>query len=248
MEYGRHPTAIRDPVNKTNAAEFLSKLVDIAILITDEKEVLELCRSGKCQGDGYDHCWIDVLRMFSLEPHPQDERLREDNAIHQPNRIDWVIQSWNENHPDKQYPFPRGVVDGPFPGQPGYEMPKRLFKYKYCMGGTGSCGRWVHLKSCQSCKHRYYCSEICQKSDWGCGRQQDDHLKRQSMPTKFSKRPLNRLAKPSCWRSHHHPYCRLMKYYKQWVEHQKHTRKGGGKAAAEAEENEENGEGAALKS
>jgi len=79
-------------VNRNNASFLLSQLLYIAILITDEKEILELCRSEKCKGiDSDRHSWIDVLRLFSLEPHPQDERLRERG-----NRVDWVIQTWNE--------------------------------------------------------------------------------------------------------------------------------------------------------
>ena len=223
-------------MHRSNAGYFLKKIVDIAMLITEEKEVLQLCRILCGLESTFDHSWLDVLRLFSLEPHPQDELLRVRG-----NRLDWVIQTWNENHPDKHFPFPRGVMDGPFPGQPGYELPKRLFKYKYCMGGTGSCGRWVGLKICQCCKHRYYCSVECQKSDWGCGRQQEDILKRDSMPTKFSKRPLNRLAKPGCWRSHHYPHCRLTQAYKQWVQHQKHARN-------DDDEEDEQNEDASLKS
>ena len=126
LEFDKHPTASSNPVNQENASILLNALVEIAILVTEEKEVLELCRSDKYGGTHfYEHSWIDVLRLFSLEPHPQDERL-----IEKGNRIDWVIEKWNNNHPDKQYPFPRGVVDGPFLGQPGYELPKRLFRHK----------------------------------------------------------------------------------------------------------------------
>ena len=249
LEYGKHPTAIRDPVNKTNAAEFLSKLVDIAILITDEKEVLELCRSGKCLGDGYDHCWIDVLRMFSLEPHPQDERIREDNAIHQPNRMDWVIQTWNQNHPDKQYPFPRGVVDGPFPGQAGYELPKRLFRHKYC-AGTYNCGYATScitnttntpskLKVCERCEHTYYCCEACQRLDWYGSRGDGDRKKLETYPLKFRVYPLKRLTK-YYGASPHRRQCLLIQAYKQWVKRQKQEEKRDG----EHETNDEgNGKG-----
>ena len=218
------------------------KIVDIAMLVTEEKEILQLCRILCGLESSFNRTWLDVLRLFSLEPHPQDDLLRTRG-----NRLDWVIQTWNENHPDKPYPFPPGVVDGPFPGQPGYELPKRLFRHKYCMGGTGSCGRWIGLKICQSCKHRYYCSEVCQQSDWGCGRQQEDQIKRAFMPTKYIQRPWNRLGKPGCWRSHHQPQCKLTKYYKQWVQHQKQTRNRGDDEEGE-EPNEEKKEGVMLKS
>ena len=67
LEYGKHPTAIHNPVNQENASFILSVLVDVAILITDEKEVLELCRSGKCDGGGFDHSWIE---LFVLNTSP----------------------------------------------------------------------------------------------------------------------------------------------------------------------------------
>ena len=228
LEYGKHPTAIHNPVNQENASFILSVLVDVAILITDEKEVLELCRSGKCDGGGFDHSWIDVLRLFSLEPHPQDEKLRNRG-----NRMDWVIQTWNENHPDKQYPLPRGVVDGPFPGQPGYELPKRLFRHKYCRGSFKcryeSTGIPVHVKVCERCKHVYYCSDACQAQGWYGHGEEAIRIKYESYPLKFRTRPLKRLKEYHKSRIdssfHHYSHCLLVEAYKQWVIIDKQQRK-----------------------
>ena len=228
LEFGRHPTATRNPVNKENASYLLSALVEVAILIMDENAVLELCRSEKCLGDGYDHRLIDVLRLFSLEPHPQDELLHERG-----NRRDWVIQTWNENHPDKHFPFPRGVMDGPFPGQPGYELPKRLFRHKYCSGNF-KCNNnptipVTNIQVCERCKHTYYCSEECQRYDWD----ETDHRGRavrnnlESYPPKFRIRPLKRLTEFHQSRSgfsSHRPQCLLIQAFKQWVKIDKRER------------------------
>ena len=235
LEFGKHATAPSNPVNRENAANFLQYLVEIAILITDEKGVLELCRSGKCQGNHYEHQWIDVLRFFSLEPHPLDDKLRERG-----NRRDWVIQTWNENHPDKQFPFPRGVVDGPFPGQPGYELPKRLFLHKYCQGAgcRSIVNTQVSIKVCERCKHSYYCSEGCQRKDWfGC-REEDDRIELESCPPKLRTRPLKRLTNqltPNA-RSRHLSQCLLVEAYKRWVKKQKRERKAAAAAAADEDE------------
>ena len=228
LEFGNHPTAPLNPVNKENASYILSKLVDIAILITDEKEVLELSRSNKCIGGGDCHHWIDVLRLFSLEPHPQDDLLRERG-----NRRDWVIQTWNKNHPDKQFPFPRGVVDGPFPGQPGYELPKRLFRHKYCTGSYNcrcvlSGVTSISIKVCERCKHTYYCSDDCQRQDWYRHNEEANRRRRDSLPPKFRVRPLNRFFSSSstdC--SSHRPQCLLIQAYKRWVIIQKQERSAG---------------------
>ena len=231
LEFGHHPTAALNPVNQENASYFLSKLVEVAILITDEKEVLELCRSNKCNDNGFDHSWLDVLRSFSLEPHPQDELLRVRG-----NRLDWVIQTWNENHPDKQFPFPRGVVDGPFPGQPGYELPKRLFRHKYCRNpykcvneSAGSSHTPVGIKVCDRCKHTYYCSDICQREGWYCRRNGEaDQFPRDSFPSKFLVRPLKRLLPESrSWLLSHRHQCLLIQAYKRWVKIQKQERSAG---------------------
>ena len=229
LEFAQHPTATSDCINKENASIFLEKLVDIAILISDEKEMLELCRSGKCEGTGYKHSWIDVLRLFSLEQHPQDEMLRVRG-----NRMDWVIQTWDENHPDKQYPFPRGVVDGPFPGQPGYELPNRLFRHKYCMGSDDCCkglGGVIkaqeNLLVCERCKHTYYCCEDCQRDSWYNGQGKVDGNDLESCSLKFRMRPLKRLTKPRPGgKSYHRPQCLLVQAYKQWVKIDKLRTKG----------------------
>ena len=227
LEFGRHPTATRNPVNKENASYLLSALVEVAILIMDENAVLELCRSEKCLGDGYDHRLIDVLRLFSLEPHPQDELLRERG-----NRRDWVIQTWNENHPDKQFPFPRGVMDGPFPGQPGYELPKRLFRHKYCRGSFKcryeSTTITVSTKVCERCEHTYYCSEECQRKDGHGLNGEANQIKLDSYPPKFRIRPLNFLTeyhkKSRSDSSSHRPQCLLIQAFKQWVKIDKRER------------------------
>ena len=222
LEFGRHPTTTHNPVNKENASGFLGNLLQLAILITDEKEVLELCRNEHCD----EYRWIDVLRLFSLEPHPQDELLRVRG-----NRMDWVIQTWNKNHPDRQYPFPRGVTDGPFPGQPGYELPKRLFRHKYCtgssecsIGSTAISNAQGNIKVCERCEHTYYCSEECQRKDWeGCnGDGNQEKLK--SYPPKFRVKPLKRLTKYHQTASHR-PHCLLIQAYKQWVKIQKHVQR-----------------------
>ena len=237
FEFGRHPTASYNPVNKTIASHLLSELVEVAILITDEKEVLELCRSNKCYGDGWAHSWLDILRKFSLEPHPQDELLRERG-----NRMDWVIQTWNKNHPDKQFPFPRGVVtDGPFPGQPGYELPKRLFKYKYCTESQCAYSNptvtRTNVKVCERCKHVYYCSIECHRKDWnGCNVRQAEYnrIKLESYPSKFWIRPLKRLTYRRSGLYYHRPHCQLIEAYKQWVKIDKRERNA---VAAEDDDN-----------
>ena len=245
LEFGNHPTAPLNPVSRGNASFLLSKLVEVAILITDEKEVLELCRSNKCNDDGFDHSWLDVLRSFSLEPHPQDELLRARG-----NRMDWVIKTWNENHPDKQFPFPRGVVDGPFPGQPGYELPKRLFRHKYCRGSykcryesSGIVHTPAGIKVCERCKHTYYCSDDCQREGWCGSDRETDQTRRDSYPPKFRVRPLKRLLPESNLDrgSYHRSQCLLIQAYKRWVKIQKQERSAGvdqdeRKAAAAAAE------------
>ena len=227
LEFSKHPTAMSNRSNQENAGYLLSALVDIAILITDEKEVLELCRSKDWESEGYDHHWIDVLRLFSLEPHPQDEKLRERG-----NRMDWVIQTWNENHPDKQYPFPRGVVDGPFPGQPGYELPKRLFRHKYCVGSPkcryNYSGISVEVKVCERCKHTYYCSEACQRHDWYGHFADANLIEYESYPPMVRTSPLKRLTayhKSRFGYSSHRSHCLLVQAYKQWVKIDKQQRK-----------------------
>ena len=231
LEFGNDPVASTNSVNQENASYLLAVLVEIAILITDEKEVLELCRSDKCRSNGYEYRWIDVLRLFSLEPHPQDERLRVRG-----NRLDWVIQTWNENHPDKQFPFPRGVVDGPFPGQPGYKLPKRLFRHKYCQGidCRSIINTQFSVKVCERCKHKYYCSEECQRKDWYGYHEEANRLKLESFPPKFRSRPLKRLAAHYTTNTpyRHLPHCLLVQAYKRWVKKQKMERK----AAAAVEE------------
>ena len=218
-------------MHRSNAGYFLKKVVDIAMLITEEKEVLQLCRLMCGLESTFDHSWLDVLRSFSLEPHPQDELLRVRG-----NRLDWVIQIWNENHPDKQFPFPRGVVDGPFPGQPGYELPKRLFRHKYCRNpykcvneSAGSSHTPVGIKVCDRCKHTYYCSDICQREGWYCRRNGEaDQFPRDSFPSKFLVRPLKRLLPESrSWLLSHRHQCLLIQAYKRWVKIQKQERSAG---------------------
>ena len=223
LEFDQHPTGI--------SVLFLDMLVNISILITEEKEVLELCRKALLSDFVSYHQWIDVLRLFSLEPHPQDELLQKDG-----DRMDWVIQTWNENHPDKQFPFPHGVVDGPFPGQPGYELPKRLLRHKYCQ--MQFCHSIINtqfsVKVCERCKHKYYCSEECQRKDWYGYHEEANRLKLESFPPKFRSRPLKRLAAHYATNtpSRHLPHCLLVQAYKRWVKKQKMERK----AAAAVEE------------
>ena len=240
LEFSKHPTATRNRVNRENASSFTSKLLDIAVLITDEQEVLELYRNNK----GFYGNWIDVLRSFSLEPHPQDEMLRERG-----NRMDWVIRTWNENHPEKQYPFPRGVKYGPFPGQPGYELPKRLFRHKYCRGSY-KCryeptSATVAVQVCERCEHTYYCNDDCQRNDW-CGQNGHGHRSQLELfPPKFRIHPLKRLTKYYRTDSHRRQ-CLLIQSYKQWVERQKEERNGGATEDDEREQRDVKGKGGAA--